>query len=81
MFDKNAVCKGICCRRTDRKFKSFISKKTGCGLCMIEIDKQKNLYCTIDELFLSESPILKEKFLSLFTDGEIQDVKNKHDTI
>lgn len=74
MYDKNAFCKGVLCRVTDRKYKSFISNKKVCGKCSIKISKDK--YITIDELFLSENIEVKTYLSKILKDEKQQNIKD-----
>lgn len=68
MYDKKAFCKGALCRKSDRKYKSFISGKSICGSCSIKIEK--DLHCTIDEFIGSDHPIIKLKLLQIIYNTE-----------
>ena len=48
MYNKKAFCKGLLCRRIDRKFTSYVSGKKLCSMCVI---RDKKGIVTIDEYF------------------------------
>lgn len=78
-YDKNAFCGGKLCRLTDRKYKSCVSGKTGCKICMVELPKNK--YCTIDELFTSEKISIIKALKDINKDSTPIKITNKNKAV
>ena len=76
MYNKKAFCKGVLCRKDDRKFTSIHSGKRMCGLCSVQV---KGGYVTIDEFLSPKYNVDWEKMNKdldkMFTKPEIKLVK------
>ena len=78
MFNKNAYCKGLLCRETDRKFKSCASKKMMCGKCSIDLGNNK--YCSVDEFIISDHPLIEKEY-KLFIKSNLEQMKTTNKNV